>query len=140
MNDEQLQLGKALAALDAARKQIKKLSYLEPIAIVGLGCRFPGGANSPESFWDLLQKGFDASIEIPNTRWNIDDYYNPDSHAVGTMISRNSCLLDGPIDEFDPLFFGISPREADYLDPQQRLLLEVTWEALEQAKERPQVS
>jgi len=137
MNDEQLQLGKALAALDAARKQIKKLSYLEPIAIVGLGCRFPGGANSPEIFWDLLQKGFDASIEIPNTRWNIDDYYNADPHAVGTMISRNSCLLDGPIDEFDPLFFGISPREADYLDPQQRLLLEVTWEALEQANINP---
>ena len=137
MSDDQLQLAKALAALDSARKQIKKLSYLEPIAIIGLGCRFPGGANNPESFWELLKKSFDASKEVPASRWNIDDYYNSDPQAVGSMISRNCCLLNTAIDEFDPLFFGISPREAEYLDPQQRLLLEVTWEALENAGINP---
>jgi acyl transferase domain-containing protein/NADPH:quinone reductase-like Zn-dependent oxidoreductase/acyl carrier protein len=103
----------------------------EPIAIIGLACRFPGGANSADEFWNLLEQGSDTSIEIPHTRWNIEEYYDPTPDKLGKMISRNSSLLNVPIDEFDANFFKISPKESEYLDPQQRLLLEITWEALE---------
>jgi acyl transferase domain-containing protein/acyl carrier protein len=105
----------------------------EPLAIIGVGCRFPGGADNPEQFWELLEQGFDSSIEVPNSRWNIENYYDAIPDSPGKMISRNSCFLNVPIDTFDAQFFGISPKEAEYLDPQQRLLLEVTWETLEAA-------
>ncbi|UQA57008.1 type I polyketide synthase [Polyangium aurulentum] len=102
----------------------------EPIAIVGMGCRFPGGANSPGELFDLLASGRDAITEIPRERWDIDQYYDPDPAAPGKMNTRWSGLVD-KVDQFDPYFFGISPREAVNIDPQQRLLLEVAWEALE---------
>jgi acyl transferase domain-containing protein/acyl carrier protein len=103
----------------------------EPIAIVGIGCRFPG-ADGPEGFWQLLRDGVDAVREVPGDRWNVDDYYDPDPEAPGKMNIRSGAFLDR-IDQFDPQFFGIAPREAISMDPQQRLLLEVTWEALENA-------
>src|SRR5260370_5034442 len=109
----------------------------EPIAIVGIGCRFPGGANSPAAFWDLLRAGVDAVREVPADRWDIDAFYSPDPDAPGKMTSRYGAFLDR-VDQFDPEFFGIAPREARRMDPQQRLLLEVAWEALEHASLPPE--
>ncbi|MBV8587317.1 MAG: acyltransferase domain-containing protein, partial [Verrucomicrobia bacterium] len=104
----------------------------EPIAVVGVGCRFPGGANDPDSFWRLLIEGRDAIVEVPPDRWDINALYDPNPDASGKMNTRWGGFLDA-IDQFDPEFFGISPREAVGMDPQQRVLLEVTWEALENA-------
>ncbi|WP_437759724.1 SDR family NAD(P)-dependent oxidoreductase [Sorangium sp. So ce1389] len=103
----------------------------EPIAVVGLACRFPK-APSAGAFWALLRGGVDAISEVPRDRWDIDDVYDPDLSAPGKMSTRWGGFLEG-IDGFEPGFFGISPREASQMDPQQRLMLEVCWEALEDA-------
>ncbi|KFU75260.1 Acyl transferase domain-containing protein [Amycolatopsis lurida] len=105
----------------------------EAIAIVGIGCRFPGGIEDMPSFWELVASGTDAIGDIPAGRWRIDDHYDADPTAPGRMFVRQGGFLRNPVDEFDAGFFGISPREAAALDPQQRLLLEVTWESLENA-------
>jgi len=107
----------------------------DPIAIVGIGCRFPGAAGL-EEFWTLLRNGVDAISEIPRERWDIDALYDPLPGTNARMSTRWGGFLPG-IDRFDPHFFGISPREAAAMDPQQRLLLEVTWEALENAGQPP---
>ena len=104
----------------------------EPIAIVGMGCRFPGGVKDPFSFWQMLKNGVDCISEIPRQRWNIKDYYDPNPDIPGKMYTRSGGFIE-EVDRFDPGFFGISPREAIAIDPQQRLLLEVSWEALEHA-------
>jgi acyl transferase domain-containing protein len=104
----------------------------EPIAIVGMSCRFPGGANDPESFWRLLCDRVDVVRLTPPDRWDADAFYDPDPAAPGKMNSRFGGYLER-IDEFDNHFFGISDREAMRIDPQQRLLLELAWEALEDA-------
>ena len=104
----------------------------EPVAVVGMGCRFPGGADHPESFWKLLRAGTDAITEVPADRWNWRDYYDPDPAAPGKMTTRWGGFI-GQVDSFDAAFFGISPREALHLDPQQRLFLEVAYEALDDA-------
>jgi len=104
---------------------------MEPIAIIGIGCRFPGAEN-PEAFWKLLCDGVDAISEIPKTRWDLRDLYDSDPDTPGKMNCRYGGFLP-QVDQFDPHFFGISPREATAMDPQQRLLLEVAWEALEDA-------
>ena len=113
-----------LAAVERART--------EPIAIVGLACRLPGGVDSPERYWRLLADGVDAVTGVPRARWEIDRVYDPDPDTPGKMYSRHGGFLDG-VDRFDSWFFRISPREAQSLDPQQRLLLESAWEALEDA-------
>ena len=118
-----------LKAQLAASQQAKA----EPIAIIGMSCRFPGGANEPEAFWQLLSLGQDAVTEIPPERWDVEAYYDPNPNALRKMYTREAGFLQHPIDEFDPHFFGISPREANSLDPQHRLLLEVSWDALENA-------
>ncbi|MBW1749300.1 MAG: acyltransferase domain-containing protein, partial [Deltaproteobacteria bacterium] len=102
----------------------------EPVAIIGIGCRFPGDANSPETFWQLLKDGVDTITEVPVDRFDIDAFYDPDPEKPGKIITRYGGFLK-EIDKFDSSFFGISPREAEHIDPQQRLLLEVAWEAIE---------
>lgn len=104
----------------------------EPLAIIGIGCHFPGGATSPQAFWDLLCAGTDATREVPSDRWDVRKFYDPDLKKSGKMNTFRGGYLER-LDQFDAQFFGISPREAMWLDPQQRLLLQVTWEALEDA-------
>ncbi len=104
----------------------------EPIAIVGMGCRFPGGADSPAAFWTLLKNGVDAISEVPPDRWDLAAFYDPDPKRPGKMYSRWGGFLEH-IDRFDAQFFKIAPREAVYMDPQQRLLLEVCSEAFDDA-------
>jgi len=104
----------------------------DPIAVIGMGCRFPGGADDPAAFWGLLESGGDAIRALPRDRWNIDEYYDPDPDAAGKMYIRHGGFLER-VDGFDAPFFGISPREAACMDPQHRLVLEVGWEALEDA-------
>lgn len=102
------------------------------IALVGMGCRFPGGANTPEQFWQLLANGVDTVRPIPADRWPVEAYYDPTPNTPGKMYVRAGHFLE-EIDRFDAAFFGITPLEAAAMDPQQRLMLEVCWEALEQA-------
>ena len=108
----------------------------EPIAVVGLACRFPGGATDPENYWRILRSGIDAITEVPADRWDVSRYYDPDPDAPGKMYTRWGGFIDS-IDRFDASYFGISPREAEVLDPQQRLLLEVAVEAMEHAGYAP---
>jgi acyl transferase domain-containing protein/NADPH:quinone reductase-like Zn-dependent oxidoreductase/acyl carrier protein len=105
---------------------------LEPIALIGIGCRFPGKANDPASFWQLLIDGVDAVREVPDERWNKKVFYDPEMGKPGKSHACWGGFLEN-IDQFDAAFFGISPREAAHMDPQQRLLLETSWEALEDA-------
>lgn len=100
------------------------------VAVVGIGCRFPGGANSPERYWRLLCDGTDAITEVPRDRFDLAEVYDADPGTPGKIYARWGGFVDG-IDAFDAEFFGISPREAVRIDPQQRMLLEVVWEALE---------
>jgi acyl transferase domain-containing protein len=103
----------------------------EPIAILGMGCRFPGGVNSPDDLWQLVSAERETVSEFPTERgWNLDALFDPD--APRATYVRAGSFVDN-VGDFDAAFFGISPREAQAMDPQQRLLLEVTWEALERA-------
>lgn len=118
-----------LAALKQARAKLE--AQKEPIAIVGMSCRFPG-ADSLYAYWELLRNGVDAISEVPKTRWDIDSYYDPNQDVPGKCYTRYGGFIKD-VERFDPSFFGISPREAQCMDPQHRLLLEVSWEALENA-------
>ena len=104
----------------------------EKIAIIGIGCRFPGGVNDTESFWKLLVEGREGVCDVPADRWNVERFYDPEPGLVGKSVAKRGGFIEG-IDQFDPQFFGISPREAPYIDPQQRLLLETAWESIEDA-------
>ncbi|HTZ16785.1 MAG TPA: type I polyketide synthase, partial [Mycobacterium sp.] len=127
----------AKAPADGAAQPVSAVTTRsdEPIAIVALACRFPG-APDPDAYWELLSGGVDAIREIPDDRFDVDEYYDPDPEAPGKIYTRYGGFLD-KIDGFDPEFFGISPREAVWMDPQQRLMLEIAWEGLERAGYSP---
>ncbi|MDT5229152.1 MAG: hypothetical protein QOH94_2945, partial [Mycobacterium sp.] len=134
-------LGDVLALSEQASKSGAALATAvtirtnEPIAIIAVSCRFPGAPN-PEAFWDVLSGGVDAIREVPEDRFDIDEFYDPDPEVPGKTYTRFGGFLDG-IDGFDPEFFGISPREAVWIEPQQRLMLETVWEGLERAGYSP---
>jgi acyl transferase domain-containing protein/acyl carrier protein len=132
-------LRQAAIALRQMRGRVEELERrtAEPIAIVGMACRYPGGANTPEAFWDLLRDGREGLVPTPPERWDADAFYDPDPDAYWKTYTREAHYIDQPLDAFEPELFGISPREALSLDPQQRLLLEVSWEALERAGVAP---
>jgi len=127
-------LARALQAIEKLQARVTELQQAstEPIAIIGLGCRFPGGANSPAAFWQLLEQGVDAISPVPGDRWDADTYHDPNPETAGKIVTRYGGFVDH-LQEFDAAFFGIAPKEAVSLDPQQRLLMEVSWEAMEHA-------
>ncbi|NEO43321.1 MAG: type I polyketide synthase [Moorea sp. SIO4A3] len=128
---------KKIAKLEAELEAVKGRDKAEPIAIVGIGCRFPGGASTPKKFWELLENGVDAITEVPKDRWNVDDLYDPDPTTPGKICTRYGGFIDG-VQEFDADFFSLTPKETISLDPQQRILLEVTWEAIENYGKNPE--
>jgi acyl transferase domain-containing protein/acyl carrier protein len=134
-SDDAQRLKRAFIAIEKLQYKLKALEYArtEPIALIGMGCRFPGGANNPDAYWQLLRDGVDAISEVPADRWDVEAYYDPDWTKQGKINTRDSGFLNTKVYEFDPQFFGIAPRETLELDPQQRLLLEVAWDALEYA-------
>ena len=129
---------RALAEIRELRRRLAsaEADRSAPIAVIGMGCRFPGGADGPDNFWRLLEDGVDAVTEVPADRWPVDAWYDPDPAVPGRTATRWGGFVEG-VSDFDAEAFGISPREAGMMDPQQRLLLEVAWESLEHAGRAP---
>ena len=119
-------------ALSEQFEKASRISGAEPIAVIGIGCRLPGGVIGPEQYWELLENGTDAVTVVPSDRWDAEAFYDPDPMAPGRMPTKWGAFLSD-VAGFDADFFGISPREAVAMDPQQRVALEVAWEALENA-------
>ncbi|MGZ0701156.1 type I polyketide synthase [Pseudomonas piscis] len=140
VSKDQLQesLAQAITTIRALKDKVagKSQASSEPIAIVGLGCRLPGNADTPRRLWNLLKNATDAVGDMPSDRLYGTDYYDPDPQAPGKAYVMRGGFIDA-VDQFDPTFFGISPKEAQGMDPQQRLALEVAWEALEHAAIAP---
>jgi phthiocerol/phenolphthiocerol synthesis type-I polyketide synthase B len=134
--DRRAIITEALRKIDdlTARLAVAEKGDSEPIAVVGLGCRLPGGVGDPDGYWQLLQEGRSGIVRVPGERWDADEFFSADNSVPGTICTREGGFITSwRPDEFDAEFFGISPREAAAMDPQQRLILEVAWEALEHA-------
>jgi len=127
-------LRQALSKIDELQAKLSQAEQSRdaPIAVVGVGCRFPGEASTPERYWRNLADGLDLVTEVPAERWDNAKWYDPDPDAPGKTYSRHGGFI-GKVDGFDAAFFGIAPRDAVHMDPQHRLLLECAWEALERA-------
>ena len=125
---------KALLAVKAMKQKLEDMQKhkSEPLAVIGMSCRLPGGVNSPEEFWQLLVDKKDAITDIPQDRWNLQDYFDEDPAEPGKLYVKQGGFVEGPY-QFDPELFGLSRRESMSMDPQQRLLLELSWEAMERA-------
>jgi phthiocerol/phenolphthiocerol synthesis type-I polyketide synthase C len=135
-SDRRAIITEALQKIDdlSARLEIAEKAGTEPIAVIGMGCRLPGGADSPEQLWDLLRDGQSGIVRVPPERWDADALFTEDHTVPGTICNREGGFLSTwRPDEFDAEFFSITPREAAAMDPQQRLFLEVAFEALEDA-------
>ena len=117
------------------RRRREPQSVAEGFAIVGYAARFPGAADADE-FWDVLRQGRDAISEVPEDRWDLGEFYDPDPEAPGKIVTRRAGFIDDVIG-FDASFFGVSAREARWIDPQHRLLLETAWQALEHSGTAP---
>ena len=134
--DRRAVITEALRKIDdlSARLEIAEKAGTEPIAVVGMGCRFPGGVDNPQQYWELLREGRSGIVRVPPERWDADALFTEDHTVPGTICNREGGFLSSwQPDEFDAEFFAIPPREAAAMDPQQRLFLEVAWEALEDA-------
>lgn len=108
-----------------------------PIAIIGVGGRFPGNASSPDKLWEMVSKGRSALKEVPADRFNIDAFYHPHNERQGTINVRKAHFMEQDVSEFDAPFFSITPAEANAMDPQHRMMLECTYEALENGERSP---
>ncbi|MDT0268348.1 beta-ketoacyl synthase N-terminal-like domain-containing protein [Streptomyces sp. DSM 44915] len=133
-------LKQSVLTIQNLRRQLEseRTASREPVAVVGLACRFPGGCDTPERFWEFLTEGGIGVREVPEDRWSVEETYDPSRSQPGTMYVRQSNFLDRDVASFDARFFKISPLEANAMDPQQRQLLEVCWEALENAGQHPE--
>lgn len=133
-SDKTLQLKRALQAIKELRARLEQMEQNNrvPVAVIGMACRFPGGAESPEAYWDVFINKVDGITPVPGSRWDMDELFDPDEDAPGKVSTRWGGFLSN-LDTFDAAFFGITPREASRMDPQQRLMLEVAWEAFEDA-------
>ena len=131
-------MSKALLEIKQLKAQLRHFEdeKFEAIAIVGMACRFPGGANSPEEYWNILRDGVDAISKVPTGRWDNESLFSEDPSEAGKICTAYGGFIDD-VEGFDASFFGISPREAEFLDPHQRILLEVCWQALEQGNILP---
>src|SRR3984885_3889094 len=139
--DRRAIITEALRKIDdlTARLETAEKADVEPIAVVGMACRLPGGVSTPAEYWQLLHDGVSGVIRVPEDRWDADAYFSEDHTRPGTICNREGGFLTSwRPDEFDAEFFGLSPREAVAMDPQQRLLLEVSWEALERSAIDPE--
>jgi acyl transferase domain-containing protein len=127
-------LRQALTRLEGLEQRLAVAEQFRdaPIAVIGMACRFPGDATTPERYWANLAAGHDAVTEVPASRWDSAAWFDPDPEAIGKTYSRHGGFL-GAVDQFDPAFFGIAPRDARAMDPQHRLVLECVWEAFERA-------
>ncbi len=135
MSAELSPLQRAFLALEETRARLATAEgqQREPIAIIGVGCRFPATATSPAGYWQLLREGRSGVSTVPAARWDHAPFFDPSGKREGTTYAQHAGFISAPVEAFDASFFGISPREAAAMDPQQRLLLEVTWQALEHA-------
>lgn len=124
---------RALVKIKQLKEELAQKEEREPLAIIGMSCRFPGGASSPEDYWKLLVENREGLCPVPIERWDHQLFYDPTRKAANSMYLKESSFLDCSVRQFDAKFFGISPREADDIDPQHRFLLELSWEAFENA-------